>query len=95
MVDKSPVCNTAACYVTMPNLDTKPNLYMVHCFPGMARDSTSDIVRSETYHIYQCTKKSSLGYLDCKTLADKDNWLSLGSQEKFGIAICFIFKEMK
>ena len=52
MVDKSPVCNTAACYVTMPNLDTKPNLYMVHCFPGMARDSTSDIVRSETYHMY-------------------------------------------
>ena len=52
-------------------------------------------IRSETYHMHYCTKRGSLGYLDCETPIDKDNELSLCTKEEFWICVSFIFEEMK
>ena len=40
-------------------------------------------------------RRGSLGYLNHKALTDKDDGLSLGSQEEFQIAICLVFEEMQ
>ena len=40
-------------------------------------------------------RRGSLSYLNHKALTDKDDGLSLGSQEEFQIAICLVFEEMQ
>ena len=40
-------------------------------------------------------RRGFLGYLNCEVLIDKDNRLSLSLQEELGVAIYFIFEEVK
>ena len=61
----------------------------------MCGRSTSHLLGQRPIICTYALIRGSLGYLNGETLTNEDNRSSLCSQEKFGIAVCFIFEEIK